>query len=161
MVISLHERTQAHVRVYFQATQDEQIRQMLPSAAETVEDALAMFHQSQQPGAASFGRTIYADGRYVGDVWCYGIQHEEEPDAMLSYCIFDKALWGKGVATEAVRLFMAEAGERFGLRSMGAFAYAENAASLRVLEKNGFRQVEAFEEDGRLSAYWEKDLGEG
>ena len=160
MVISLHERTQAHVREYFQATQDEQIRQMLPSSAETVEEALAMFRQAQEPGASSFGRTIYADGRYVGDVWCYGIQHEEAPDAMLSYCVFDKALWGRGVATEAVRLFVAETRERFGLRSMGAFVYLDNAASLRVLEKNGFRQVEVFEEEGRMSAYWEKWMGD-
>ena len=156
MIISLHERTEAHVRTYFQRTQDVEIRAMLPSAAETVEDALAMFHRAQEPDASSFGRTVYADGVYVGDVWCYGIQHEETPHAMLSYCIFDKACWGRGVATEAVRLFLAEARARYAVDSVGAFAYADNAASLRVLEKNGFGCVEKIEEDGRLSEYWER-----
>lgn len=156
MIISLHERTEAHVRTYFQRTQDVEIRAMLPSAAETVEDALAMFHRAQEPDASSFGRTVYADGVYVGDVWCYGIQHEETSHAMLSYCIFDKTCWGRGVATEAVRLFLAEARARYAVDSVGAFAYADNAASLRVLEKNGFGCVEKVEEDGRLSEYWER-----
>lgn len=156
MIISLHERTEAHVRTYFQRTQDVEIRAMLPSAAETVEDALAMFRRAQEPGASSFGRTVYADGVYVGDVWCYGIQHEETPHAMLSYCIFDKTCWGRGVATEAVRLFLAEVRVRYTVDSVGVFAYADNAASLRVLEKNGFGRVEKVEEDGRLSEYWER-----
>ena len=52
MIISLHERTEAHVRTYFQRTQDVEIRAMLPSAAETVEDALAMFRRAQEPGAS-------------------------------------------------------------------------------------------------------------
>lgn len=156
MIISLHERTEAHVRTYFQRTQDAEIRAMLPSAAETVEDALAMFRRTQEPGADSFGCTVYADGAYVGDVWCYGIQRDETPNAMLSYCVFDKAYWGRGVATEAVRLFLAEAKARYALTSVGAFAYADNAASLRVLEKNDFRCVEAFDEDGRKSLYCER-----
>lgn len=156
MIISLHERTEAHVRVYFRRTQDREIRQMLPSAAHSEEAALAMFRRTLEEQADSYGRIICVDGEYVGDVWCYGIQHEETPHAMLSYCIFDKARWGQGVATEAVRLFLAQAGARFGLESVGAFAYADNAASLRVLEKNGFRCVEQFTEEGRLSAYWEK-----
>lgn len=158
MIISLHERTEAHVCTYFQHTQDAEITAMLPSSAETVEDALAMFRRTQEPGASSFGRTIYADGVYVGDVWCYAIQQEETPNAMLSYCIFDKNCWGRGVATEAVRLFLAEVKARYGLRRVGAFAYADNAASLRVLEKNGFRCVEEFEEEGCRSAYWEREF---
>ena len=158
MIVSLHQRTEAHVRTYFQRTQDVEIKEMLPSSAETVEDALAMFRHTQEPGADSFGRTVYADGVYVGDVWCYGIQQEEAPNAMLSYCLFDKACWGKGIATEAVRLFLAEIKARYAVNSVGAFAYADNAASLRVLEKNGFVCVEEFEEDGRRSGYWESAL---
>lgn len=158
MIISLHARTEAHVRTYFQRTQNVEIKAMLPSSAETVEDALAMFHRAQEPGASSFGRTVYADGVYVGDVWCYGIQQEEAPNAMLSYCLFDKACWGKGIATEAVRLFLAEIKARYAVNSVGAFAYADNAASLRVLEKNGFKCMEEFEEENRRSAYWEKKI---
>ena len=138
MKIELRERTAGHVRIYFEQTQDEQIERMLPRSA------------------ASFGRTIYADGRYVGDVWCYCIDCEQSPNAMLSYCIFDKALWGKGAATEAVGLFLQQAVERFSLRSVGAFTFADNKASIRVLEKNGFAVQESFVEDGRESVYLER-----
>ena len=107
MKIELRERTAGHVRIYFEQTQDEQIERMLPRSVESLEQALANFEATLLPGAASFGRTIYADGRYIGDVWCYCIDCEQSPNAMLSYCIFDKALWGKGAATEAVGLFAA------------------------------------------------------
>ena len=69
MKIELRERTAGHVRVYFEQTQDEQIERMLPRSVESLEQALANFEATLLPGAASFGRTIYADGRYVGDVW--------------------------------------------------------------------------------------------
>ena len=142
MKIELRERTAGHVRIYFEQTQDEQIERMLPRSVESLEQALANFEATLLPGAASFGRTIYADGRYVGDVWCY--------------CIFDKALWGKGAATEAVGLFLQQAVERFSLRSVGAFTFADNKASIRVLEKNGFAVQESFVEDGRESVYLER-----
>ena len=64
-----------------------------------------------------------------GDVWITGIHEEDTPDAMLSCCVFDDSLWGCGVATEAVRKFLPAAAEKYGLRTIGAFAYAENAAS--------------------------------
>ena len=70
MKIELRERTAGHVRIYFEQTQDEQIERMLPRSVESLEQALANFEATLLPGAASFGRTIYADGRYVGDVWC-------------------------------------------------------------------------------------------
>ena len=144
------------MRVYFERTQDEQIERMLPRSVESLEQALANFEATLLPGAASFGRTVYVDGRYVGDVWCYCIDCEQSPNAMLSYCIFDKALWGKGAATEAVGLFLQQAVERFSLRSVGAFTFADNKASIRVLEKNGFAVQESFVEDGRESVYLER-----
>ena len=120
MKIELRERTAGHVRVYFEQTQDEQIERMLPRSVESLEQALANFEATLLPGAASFGRTIYADGRYVGDVW-----------------------WQQAV-------------ERFSLRSVGAFTFADNKASIRVLEKNGFAVQESFVEDGRESVYLER-----
>ena len=89
------------------------------------------------------------------DVWCYGIDPDDTPQAMLSYCIFDPAATGKGVATQAVRMFLQEIRSRFSISTVGAFTYAGNAASIRVLEKCGFIQQEAFTEDGRESLYYE------
>ena len=109
-------------------------------------------------GARSFGRTVYADGNYVGDIWLYCIHEEDGPDAMLSFCLFEKSLWGRGIMTEAARLFLMETQKRFRLKSAGAFTFMENRGSARVLEKNGFTLMERFEEDGRESGYYEKRM---
>lgn len=154
MRIELRERTAEHARIYFEKTDDAQIEAMLPRGVFTLEEALANYEAARRPGADSFGRTIYADGRYVGDVWCYCIEAGGDPEAMLSFCLFEKALWGQGAATRGVRLFLVEAAARCRLRSVGAFCYADNAASARVLEKNGFTLQERFWEDGRESLYF-------
>lgn len=158
MKIELRERTEAHVRIYFERTRDGEIQRMCPQRAQTVGEALEDFKGTLLPGAGSFGRTVYADGKYVGDVWCFGIREEDEPDAMLSYCLFDRAVWGRGIGTEAVRLFLGEVQERFALRTVGAFTYTGNAASVRVLEKNGFSLRESFSEDGRQSGYYQRNM---
>lgn len=157
MKIELKERGEEHVRIYFEKTRDAQIRQMLPQKSQTAEEAVEDYRKSLKPDASSYGRTIYADGRYVGDIWCYGIHEEKEPDAMISYCIFEKALWGRGAATEALRLFLELIAEKFRVRTVGSFTFAENQASIRVMEKNGFRRKECFVENGIESCYlqWE------
>lgn len=155
MNIILHDRTAETVAVYFKKAQQPVIRRMLPQKAQSIEEAQADFAKTQRPGATSYGRTIHADDHYVGDVWVYGIDLEDTPNAMLSYCVFEQELWGKGVATEGVRRFLDEVQARFGLRTVGAFTYAENTASIRVLEKNGFAMMEEFVEDGVVSRYYQ------
>lgn len=154
MTISLGVRTAETVAVFFQNAQSPAIRRTLPMKAKTPEDALADFQDTQKPGARSYGRTIYADGQYVGDVWCYGMDPGGDPQAMVSYCIFAPELWGQGAATTALGLFLEEIRARFGLERIGAFTFAANTASVRVLEKNGFQLAEAFMEDGVESAYY-------
>ncbi len=155
MEIVLRERTEAHVRIYFERTRDEQIQSMCPQRAQTVEEALRDYRHSLRKDSDSFGRTVYADGRYVGDVWCYCIGDQDGPDAMLSFCLFEKEVWGRGIGGEAVRLFLTEMKERFGVRTVGAFVYMENEGSVRVLEKNGFRLEEQFSEEGQESGYYQ------
>ncbi len=154
MKITLHDRTAAHVKTYFQKTSNPQIDGMLPRSFFTLEDALAAFEKTKRPDADSFGRTIYADGKYVGDVWCYGIAKGEDPEAMLSFCIFEPEYWGKGIMTEAVTQFLAEVFELYPISRIGAFCYESNTASARVLEKCGFALEERFSEDGTASRYY-------
>lgn len=154
MTISLGERTAETVAAFFQKSQAPAIRRTLPMRARTLEEALADFRDTQKPGARSFGRTIYADGRYAGDVWCYGMDPSGDPQAMVSYCVLETALWGRGIAAAALGLFLEEIRERFGLERIGAFTFAANTASVRVLEKNGFRLAETFVEDGVESGYY-------
>lgn len=156
--IELLTRTRENAETYFYKTQEDEICRMLPSVNTTVEQALAAYDKACLPGAASAGRSIYWEGQYIGDVWCYCIDRDETPNAMLSYCIFEKKLWGRGIAAAAVEMFLEYVKEQFSLQSMGAFTYADNVSSQRVLEKNGFACKERFVEDGRESAYYEKLL---
>lgn len=158
MVITLGKRTEETVRVYFEKTSRELFRKVLPQKAKNAEEAVEDYRKTLLPGATSYGRTILADGRYVGDVWCYCIDPEDSPNAMVSYCILEPELWGQGIAAEGLRLFLAEIGEKFPIGNLGAFTFSENTASIRVLEKNGFTMVEEFEEDGVPSNYFERTL---
>lgn len=158
MGICLKERTEETVRIYFEKANTVEIKTVLPQKAKTVEEALEDYQQTLLPGAASYGRTIWLDQTYVGDIWCYGIHLEEESDAMISYCVFEEAFWRKGIATEAVTIFLQEISEKFQLETVGAFTFLNNVASIRVLEKNGFERKEVFEEEGRMSAYFQKKI---
>ena len=154
MLITLGERTAETAAVYFRRTRDPQIQKVLPQRVKTLEEALADYEKTLEPGAKSYGRTICAGGRYVGDVWCYAMDRSGEPQAMVSYCVFERELWGRGIASEALGLFLEEVRERFGFEKIGAFTYASNAGSIRVLEKNGFRLAERFLENGVESLYY-------
>ena len=157
MKIELYHRTADTVITYFRATRDPEVRKYIPQKALTESEALADFEKTQQPGATSYGRTIYVDDNYIGDVWCYCIQ-QDEPNAMISYCIFDKTYWNKGIATKALQMFLSEIANKFCLKSFGAFTYSANKSSVRVLLKNGFTDAETFVEDGIESKYFQKDI---
>ena len=157
IAIELRPRTRENVPLYFRRTQDAEVRRFLPQKAKTEAEALAEYEKTLLPGAASYGKSVYTDGRYIGDIWVYCLGGED-PDAMLSFCIFEKSLWGQGAATGAVRLFLPEIREKFGLKTLGAFTYSANVASVRVLQKSGFREVETFTEDGVESRYFQLEL---
>jgi len=53
---------------------------------------------------------------------------------------FAQQCWGKGLATEAASAWVRAAFDEFRLNRLGTFVHPENAASIRVLEKMGFRQ---------------------
>ena len=158
MIIELADRTEATVRTYFKKTQQAEIKKMLPQKARSAEEAVLDYKQTLLPGSKSFGRTILIDGTYVGDIWCYCIDKAETPNAMLSFCIFEKTQWNKGVASKAVSLFLREVNERFRITTIGAFTFSDNMASQKVLEKNGFAMIEEFAEDGKASKYYQFSL---
>lgn len=56
---------------------------------------------------------------------------------MLGYWL-GRAYWGRGIASEAVKLLSAYALRERGLRRLEAYVFAPNVVSARVLEKCGF-----------------------
>ncbi|MFH8292315.1 GNAT family N-acetyltransferase [Streptomyces sp. NPDC018059] len=77
-------------------------------------------------------RTVLADGDVVGSAAVYGEPGERE----VTYWI-DRAYWGRGLATTALRELLALIPER----PLYARAAADNAGSRRVLAKCGFRET--------------------
>jgi RimJ/RimL family protein N-acetyltransferase len=77
-------------------------------------------------------RVIEVDGAVAGTIACFPLDGRLE----VTYWL-DRAHWGRGIATAALRLLLAEVTER----PVYARAASDNVASLRVLEKVGFRRV--------------------
>lgn len=77
-------------------------------------------------------RAVLADGELVGSASVYGTPHERE----VTYWIA-RAHWGRGIATAALALLI----EEEPVRPLRARAAKDNVASLRVLERCGFRVV--------------------
>lgn len=77
-------------------------------------------------------QVIDVDGAAAGTIGSFRIDGELE----VTYWL-DRAQWGKGIASAALRLLLAETAER----PVYARAASDNVGSLRVLEKAGFRRV--------------------
>lgn len=83
---------------------------------------------------STVNRTILVDGAVAGHV----ARFDADGQAHVTYWL-GREWWGRGVATRAVSLFLAEQTSR----PLFASVAADNAASIHVLEKCGFRRVGA------------------
>jgi RimJ/RimL family protein N-acetyltransferase len=88
-------------------------------------------------------------GKIVGS--CGFAYPHGTPEVELGY-LFDRAVWGKGFATEAARACLNYGFEKLEFREIIAITDLENTASQRVLEKIGFtrRGVEKIDGDESL-----------
>lgn len=88
-------------------------------------------------------RTVLLDGEVAGNVVVFDFEDRRE----VGYWI-GRVFWGKGVATSALRAFLAEVTER----PLYAGVAEHNIASIRVLEKCGFTisEAQAADEDGHV-----------
>lgn len=77
-------------------------------------------------------RAVIRDGRLAGSIASFDAEGQTE----VTYWI-DRALWGKGIATQALALLL----ELAPARPLYARAASDNAGSLRVLQKCGFRAI--------------------
>lgn len=75
---------------------------------------------------------ITVDGELAGTIGNFAVDDDTE----ITYWV-DRAWWGRGVATRALALLL----DRVPVRPITARAASDNAGSLAVLRKNGFRPV--------------------
>ena len=98
---------------------------------------LAFFMQHQK--AHSFSKWVILDrasGVAIGDSGLLVLEDYGWVDLGFR---FAQPYWGKGLATEVAFAWLRAAFDEFRLIRLGAFVHPENIASIRVLEKIGFR----------------------
>lgn len=104
-------------------------------------------------------QAVTLDGTVIGTVSLGVVDGMGQPgqplrtEAELGY-IFDPAYAGHGYATEAVTAMVAYAFEEVGVRRITAGCFADNLASVRVLEKVGMRR-----EQHGIADSWHAELG--
>ena len=81
---------------------------------------------------------IAVDGEAVGGIGLMLHDDVERCSAEIGYWL-GRTFWGRGLATAAVRALTAHAFATHGLTRVYALPFADNTASLRVLEKAGYR----------------------
>jgi RimJ/RimL family protein N-acetyltransferase len=86
-----------------------------------------------------------SDDLHIGNIKV-GPIHSVHAFADVSYFIGDRSCWGRGYATEAIRLATDFGFGRLGLHRVQAGCYDSNRGSLRALEKAGLRREGTFRE---------------
>jgi [ribosomal protein S5]-alanine N-acetyltransferase len=96
-----------------------------------------LFKRHQERTMLSWAIVLKEDQRLIGrfqmEAWS-----DENHRAAVGY-LLGKQYWGKGYATEALRAVIAYLFEQTTVNRIDTFAWAENVASTRVMEKAGMR----------------------
>lgn len=102
-------------------------------------DAEAFVLACTGPDSTESTAAIVRDGKLIGAI---GLRHDGE----LGYWLAEP-YWGNGYMSEAVRAFLDRVFSLSPIETIRSGAFVENAASLRIQSKLGFRQV------GRSAVY--------
>ncbi|MFH8803074.1 GNAT family N-acetyltransferase [Streptomyces sp. NPDC017936] len=130
MRIDLRPVHDSDLPVFYRQMNDPEALRMAAFTPEDPSDRSEFDDRWKRIRSASLVRTVLGDGDVVGHAAVYGEPGERE----VTYWV-DRAHWGRGIATAALRALLAEVPER----PLYARTAADNAGSLRVLEKCGFR----------------------
>ena len=119
--------------IYQQVTDPESVR-MAAFTAEDQTDRGAFLDRISRVRAdtSASNRVIEVDGAVAGTIASFRIDDQLE----VTYWV-DRTQWGKGIASAALQILLAETAER----PVYARAASDNVGSLRVLEKAGFRRI--------------------
>lgn len=106
-----------------------------PYHLEDAKEYIAMANQSE--GQTGIYRAILNDGKIVGNISVVKKKDIRKKDSELGYYL-GKEFCSRGIMTEAVRQILSLSFNRLDIIRISAYTFAENIASQRVLEKNGF-----------------------
>lgn len=92
---------------------------------------------AENEGKEGVWRSIWADGQLVGSISVERKDENGQAIGEIGYMILSP-FWSQGIGTEAVRQICEIAFRELQLQQIVGIVFTENAASARVLEKNGF-----------------------
>ena len=119
--------------IYEQMKDPESVRMAAFTAEDPTDRRAFLNHIARLRADASVtNRVIDVNGAIAGTIASFRIDNELE----VTYWV-DRTQWGKGIASAALQILLAETSER----PLYARAASDNVGSLRVLEKAGFRRV--------------------
>ena len=98
-------------------------------------------------GAAPQHFAVEVDGALAGGIGFTPYEDERSGSGFFGYWL-GRGYWGRGIGTDAARMFSQYVFRDGGLRRLEATVFAPNVASARVLEKCGFAL------EARLPAYY-------
>lgn len=130
--IFLRETTEDDLEVFFGHQREPEANAMAAFPARNREDFMKHWRENILGQDGVWVRTIVFRHRVVGNICSW--EHEGERE--VGYWI-GRECWGLGVATRALKIFL----EILKSRPLSAYVARHNTASLRVLEKCGFRLV--------------------
>lgn len=143
---SVHFSRVDDVTITLRALHDDDLDDLFTWESDPAAASMAAFTRSDPTDRAAFEahyrrvrscrdnttRAIDEDGALVGMIASFTIEGDQE----LTYWV-DPGKWGRGIASEAVRLFISRETQR----PLYARAAAHNRGSAKVLERNGFVKV--------------------
>lgn len=123
------------------------IRYIGDKQVRTLEDARAYIESGPRTSHSTHGFgldrvELRSTGQPIG--MCGLLQRDILPDPDVGYA-FLQEFWSRGYASEAVRAVLRDAKERLALGRVAAVVNNDNAASVRLLERMGFRFQRMFE----------------
>ena len=130
--ITLRFVTSSDLPIFYLHQADEQAARMADFPIRSEADFYAHWHKIMAD-PLNILRTILFDGEIAGNMVSFILEGRREVGYWLG-----REFWGKGIATAALQLFLEEITER----PLYAFCAHSNPASVRVLQKCGFSQVE-------------------
>ncbi len=134
--VQLRDVIEDDLPIFFRQQQDPEAVRMAAFVARDPSDRevfMAHWHRILHDGTV-INKTVVWDGKVAGNIGRFLDREFGKPE--VTYWI-GREYWGRGIATEALRVFLEENAER----PVFARAADDNRASIRVMEKCGFRFV--------------------
>jgi [ribosomal protein S5]-alanine N-acetyltransferase len=127
--------------IFFQRSDKGMNKYVNNPLAQTIDDARAWMEKIETiidtNEGISWGVTLKGDDKLAGG-FCYWNWEKEEEKAEIGFSIYPQHQ-NKGLMQEILQTCLKFGFQYMGLRTIEAYTHPENAASIKVLEKSGFR----------------------